>query len=273
MSMAAPMIFMSEDWKNKLTQAQRDKLKKLKIMAKSQTQSNNHNSTPSSTYNANANQSQPFPPATPPVHGNDLRQMLSNSHSRAPTQINTVHCTYSIHCGDIQSSGALIDGGTYGGLGGSDVRVMWETYSTADVAGIGGKSLTNLPICTVSAVIQNNKGPIIGFFNQYAYYGKGQTVHSGNQFKHFGIIVDDSPHKQRLETPEGYFIPISNRNGLPYNDMHPPTDEEFEAYPQVNFTSDMTWERQVFDNEYDVTDLNLSEDNLAKAEYQISSRP
>jgi hypothetical protein len=49
--------------------------------------------------------------------------------------------------------------------------------------------------------------------------------------------------------------------------MHPPTDEELEAYPQVNFTSDMPWEPQVFDNQYDVTDLDLSEDDLAKAEY------
>jgi hypothetical protein len=96
--------------------------------------------------------------------------MLSNSHSRAPTQINTVQWTYSIYRVDIQSSGALIDGGANGDLGGSDVRVMWETYSTADVTGIGGKSLTNLPICRVGAVIQTKKGPIIGVFNQYVYY-------------------------------------------------------------------------------------------------------
>jgi hypothetical protein len=52
--------------------------------------------------------------------------------------------------------------------------------------------------------------------------------------------------------------------------MHPPTDEELEAYPQVNFTSDMPWEPQVFDNEYSVDDLDLSEDDLAKAEYHPS---
>jgi hypothetical protein len=74
-----------------------------------------------------------------------------------------------------------------------------------------------------------------------------------------------------METPEGYFIPISIRNGLPYIDMHPPMDEELEAYPQVNFTSDMPWEPQVFDNNYDVTgDRDLSEDDLAKAEYHPS---
>jgi mannitol-specific phosphotransferase system IIBC component len=46
---------------------------------------------------------------------------------------------------------------------------------------------------SLTYIIQTNKGPIIGVFNQYAYYGKGQTVHSVNQFRHFGIIVDDSP--------------------------------------------------------------------------------
>jgi hypothetical protein len=77
------------------------------------------------------------------------------------------------HCIDVQSSGALIDGGATGGLGGSDVRVMWETYCTSNVTGIGAKSLANLPICTVGAVIQTQKGPIIGVFNQYAHCGKG----------------------------------------------------------------------------------------------------
>jgi hypothetical protein len=230
MSMAAPMIFTSEDWKNKLTQTQCDKSNEQKLRAKSQSQSNNHNSTPSSTYNANATQSQPSPPAAHPVPGNKLHQMISNSHLRAPTQINTVCCIYSIHRVDIQFSGALTDDGANGGLGGSDVRVMWEMYSNADVAGIGGKSLTNLPICTVGAVIKTNEGPIIGVFNKYAYYSKGQTIHSVNQFKHFGIVVDDSlcqfAHgKQWLETPEGSFIPISICNGLPYIDMHPPKDE------------------------------------------------
>jgi hypothetical protein len=84
---------------------------------------------------------------------------------------------------------------------------MWESFCTADVNGIGAKSLTNLPICTVGVAIQTQKGPIIYVFKQYAHYGKGQTVHSVNQLKHFGIIVDDSTHpfscgKQRLETPD-----------------------------------------------------------------------
>jgi hypothetical protein len=95
-------------------------------------------------------------------------KMRLNSHSRPPSQVNTVQCTYSIHRIDVQSSGALIDSGSNGGLGGSDVPVMGETYCTADVTSIGAKSLTNLPVCTAGAVFQTQKGPIIGVFNQYA---------------------------------------------------------------------------------------------------------
>jgi hypothetical protein len=191
--MAPAMIFMSEDWKYKLTQAQCDKLKELKIRDKAQSQSNTHNSTPNSSYNANSTQSQPSqspPPAlAAPVPGNSLHQMLSNSHSRPTSQVNTIQCTYSIHRIDVQSSGAFIDGGANGGLGGTDVRVMGEACCTADVAGIGAKSVTNLPICTVGAVIQTQKGPIIGVFNQYAHYGKGQTVHSVNQHKLLALLL------------------------------------------------------------------------------------
>jgi hypothetical protein len=254
-------------------------LKELKARAKAQSQNNssNQNSTPSSMYNANSTKSQQSsPPPVSSAPGSGLCQMLSNLHLRLPSQVNTVHCTYSMHNINIQSSGALIDGAANGGLGRYDVHVMWETHSTADVIGIGAKSLSSLPICTVGAVIQTQMGPIIGVFNQIAHYGQGQTVHSVDHMKHFGIIVDDSPcqfsgGKQRLVTPDGYFIPISIQNGLPYIDMHAPSDKELEAYPQVLFTSDMLWEPQVFDNEYDVENLDLSEDDLAKAEYHASS--
>ena len=120
--------------------------------------------------------------------------MLSNSASRAPsTQINTCKVTYSVHQHTRQVSGALIDGGANGGLSGSDVRVLSESLNYADVTGIGENSLANLPLCTVGAVIETHKGPIIGIFNQYANYGKGQTIHSVNQLRSFGIIVDDTP--------------------------------------------------------------------------------
>ena len=271
MVMEAKMSFSSDDWK-KLTSTQKAKLKELKANAKAQSNSQ------SSYSNYNAAQSQPSSNVAPSSNSssaspstNGIRNVLSNSTSRVSFQQNTCQCTYSINKHQTKASGALVDGGANGGLSGSDVRVLSETLNFADVTGIGEKSLTNLPLCTVGAVIPTHKGPIIGIFNQYAHFGKGQTVHSVNQLKHFGITIDDTPRqfggKQRLATPEGYFIPLSIRNGLPYIDMHPPSDDELHSYPHVIFTSDMAWDPQVLDDEYNVDDLELDEDDLVKPSY------
>ena len=271
MVMEAKMSFSSDDWK-KLTSTQKAKLKELKANAKAQSNSQ------SSYSNYNATQSQPASSVAPSSNSssaipstNGIRNVLSNSTSRVSFQQNTCHCTYSINKHQTKLTGALVDGGANGGLSGSDVRVLSETLNFADVTGIGEKSLTNLPLCTVGAVIPTHKGPIIGIFNQYAHFGKGQTVHSVNQLKHFGITIDDTPRqfggKQRLATPEGYFIPLSIRNGLPYIDMHPPSDDELHSYPHVIFTSDMSWDPQVLDDEYNVDYLVLDEDDLVKPSY------
>ncbi len=35
---------------------------------------------------------------------------------------------------------------------------------------------------------------------------------------------------QRIQHPDGYIIPLSIQNGLPYMDMHPPSDHELDTY-------------------------------------------
>jgi hypothetical protein len=66
-----------------------------------------------------------------------------------------------------------------------------------------------------------------------AHQGTGKTIHSVSQLRHFGTIVDDTPRqfggKQRLETLDGYIIPLSIRSGLPYMDMSPPTQQELDT--------------------------------------------
>jgi hypothetical protein len=146
--------------------------------------------------------------------------------------------TYSIHQNIQSPSGSLIDGGANGGLSGSDVVVLYETLLTADVTGIVDNTLQKIPVCTVAGLIQTQHGPIIGVFHQYAHQGTGKTIHSVSQLRHFGTIVDDTPRlfggKQRLETLDGYIIPLSIRSGLPYTDMSPPTQEELDTYPHVS---------------------------------------
>ena len=127
-------------------------------------------------------------------------------------------------------------------------------------------TLQQIPVCTVAGLIQTQHGPIIGVFHQYAHQGTGKTIHSVSQLRHFGTIVDDTPRhfggKQRLETLDGYIIPLSIRSGLPYMDMSPPTQEELDTYPHVFFTADMEWHPQSVNNEYHVADLDITEDDL-----------
>jgi hypothetical protein len=281
MVMQPNMFFSQDDWKNKLTQEQRNKLSEIK-------RNKNQYSTPNSSYTLNITESsvptqQTSSDVTPsstlsplpgnqiaqPNPGHNIRQLLSNAGGRQ--QFTCIH-RYRISKQSLRSSGALIDGGANGGMSGADVRVISETLHTIDVTGLAEKTLSNLPVCTVAALIQTNKGPIIGIFHQYAHYGKGQTVHSSNQLKAFGIMVDDTPRHlpggtQRLLTPEGYFIPISIRNGLPYIDMSPPTDEELSTYPHVIFTSDLPWNPDLIDNEYTIEDLDIHEDDIITSSY------
>ena len=127
----------------------------------------------------------------------------------------------------------------------------------ADVEGVGDASVTDLPIVLGAALVENtNRGPIIGLFPQYAYYGKGRTIHSAVQMEAFGLDVDEKPRRarhpgqQRIVTPDGYVTPLSIRNGLPYMDMRYPTDEEMKKYPHVYFTEDTDWNPTMLDDEY-----------------------
>jgi len=127
----------------------------------------------------------------------------------------------------------------------------------ADVQGVADNSVTDLPIVLGASLVEKtNRGPIIGLFPQYAYYGKGRTIHSAVQMEAFGLDVDEKPRKarhpglQRIVTPDGYVVPLSIRNGLPYMDMRYPTDEDMKNYPHVYFTEDTDWNPTQLDDEY-----------------------
>jgi hypothetical protein len=81
-------------------------------------------------------------------------------------------------------------------------------------------------IGTVSAVVNTQRGEVIAIMHQYAYTGKGGTIHSSGQLEWCGNDVNDHSIKieggrQRLTTPDGYIIPINVRRGLPYITMRP----------------------------------------------------
>jgi hypothetical protein len=57
------------------------------------------------------------------------------------------------HCG------SLIHGGTNGGLSGSAVVVLTDTFLTADVSGIANKTFQKFPVGTVAGLIQTQQNP------------------------------------------------------------------------------------------------------------------
>jgi hypothetical protein len=180
--------------------------------------------------------------------------------------INTVNVTYQIHNAACHGhKGSLIEGGANVGMSGSDVRVLEQTMSHAVVSGPAEHAVTDLPIVTAAGVLQSSQGYIIGIFLQYAHLGTGNIIHSSNQIRYIGLDICDIPRNlrslQRIHHPDGYIIPLSICNGLPYMDMHPPSDLELETYPHVLFTSDITWDPSSLDQEYPVEDLHIDSDD------------
>jgi hypothetical protein len=138
------------------------------------------------------------------------------------------------------------------------MRVI-EVVTTAkcDVTGITDNTVTDLDIVLGAGLLHSNRGPVIGLFPQYAYLGKGKTIHSCTQMEDWGIHVDEKPRKskypgkQRIETPDGYAFAIAIRNGLPYMDMSYPSDDDMENFPHVYLTRDEEWDPTVMDDEYE----------------------
>ena len=57
----------------------------------------------------------------------------------------------------------------------------------------------------------SQRGPVTLIFYQYANYGKGKSIHSLGQLKHYGNEVNEKSRKikggkQIIITPEGYFF-------------------------------------------------------------------
>jgi hypothetical protein len=169
-------------------------------------------------------------------------------------EINSI--VYSVSASRTKRPGALIDRGANGGVAGEDARIIQKLHRTVDVQGIDNHQIVDIPIVIAGGVINTRRGPAIAILNQYAYIGKGRTIHSSGQLEWFGQDVNERSIKvangqQRILTLDGYAIPINIRNGLPYIAMRPYTDKEWDELPHVLFTSDSEWDPTVLDYDLD----------------------
>ena len=81
--------------------------------------------------------------------------------------------------------------GANGGLAGSDVRILERTGRTVSVTGIDNHELPGLDIVTCAALLHTNHGKVVLIMQEYAYYGRGNTIHSPGQIEWFQNTCDD----------------------------------------------------------------------------------
>jgi hypothetical protein len=105
--------------------------------------------------------------------------------------------------------------------------------------------MTGKRLGTFCAVINTQLGRVLGIFHQYAHVPEqAKYIHSRCQFQAHGNLFGDTatiyggPH--RIDTSDGYQLPLSIQSGLPYiNQSYPNADDM--KLPQVEFTSPAEW--------------------------------
>ena len=187
----------------------------------------------------------------------DIRRILSSTgtKSQSSTLEANIHVTYSVSNHRTSSQKSLVDHGANGGIAGNDVCVIHRTDRQVDIQGIDNHQLTDVAIGTIGGVVTTQKGPVIAVMHQYALFGKGNTIHAPGQLEWYKCNVNDkSIHcqgLQRIQTPDGYAIPLNIVNGLARMDIRPFTDHEWDSLPHVFLTSDLDWDPTVLDHSHD----------------------
>jgi hypothetical protein len=131
----------------------------------------------------------------------DLRKMLSQCQrpDKSSVMINGVEYVVKLNDVMYQVSNhkqttlplALIDRGANGGVAGSDTRLIDKSLHSVHIQGIDDHMIKDVPIGTVGAVVNTQRGEVIAIMHQYAYTGKGSTIHSSGQLEWCGNDVND----------------------------------------------------------------------------------
>ena len=175
----------------------------------------------------------------------DISNVLSVKRSR---QIQVCQCYLFQHANHTNQQ--LVDRGANGGLAGSDMRVIHKTHRKINIQGIDNHEVTGLDVVTAATLLNTSQGKVIGIFNEYAYLGKGSSIHSSGQLEWFKTNVDEKSVKvggtQLITTLDGYSVPLLIKDGLAYaTSLGKPTDQDMDTYPHVFFTSPDEWDPSV----------------------------
>ena len=134
------------------------------------------------------------------------------------------------------------------------MRVIHKTHRKINISGIDNHEVTGLDVVTAATLLNTSLGKVIGIFNEYAYLGKGSSIHSSGQLEWFKTNVDEKSIKvggtQLITTLDGYSVPLLIKDGLAYaTSLGRPTDQDMDTYPHVFFTSPDEWDPSVLDHD------------------------
>ena len=138
------------------------------------------------------------------------------------------------------------------------MRILERTGRTVSATGIGNHDIPGLDLVTCAALLNTNHGKVIIIMHEYAYYGRGNTIHSPGQNEWFQNTCDDKSFHVRGEQVitflDGYTTPLQCRTGLMYmNLLGKPTDPDLNTYPHVSLTGPHEWDPSVLDYTHPTT--------------------
>ena len=103
--------------------------------------------------------------------------------------------------------------GANGGLACSDVRILSKSSRKCTVPGIDQHQINGFDVVQCAALVNTNHGYVDLIMNEYAYYGRGHTIHSSGQIEWHKNLVDDKSVKvggtQCITTWDGNALPLN----------------------------------------------------------------
>ena len=120
------------------------------------------------------------------------------------------------------------------------------------VIGINNHEIPGLDIVQCAALVNTNHGIVNLIMSEYAYYGKGHSIHYSGQIEWHTNTVDDRSvqvvGQHRTITIDGYTMLLMCKGGLMYLKLHGiPTDKDLQTYPFVHLASPQEWDPSVLD--------------------------
>ena len=138
-------------------------------------------------------------------------QQSQSETETSPRQMNS-HITYHVAQAQQAKHGSLVNRGANGGLAGSDVRILSTSPRKCTVTGIDNHEIPGLDLVQCAALVQTNHLIEHLIMNEYAYYGRGHSIHSSGQIEWYTNTVDDKSVQvgcqERIVTIDGYSMPL-----------------------------------------------------------------